>query len=258
MNYKYDLVEAFKSYLKAAILHRESGSGGFQYITSTALAWAGFPEVSERYLRERLELSGDSSDYFLEVGRAIHYMGNIQEAHKLFSAAYRLDSNNIDAMAMIAENYLFQKNFEASLSWYKEYLQKTDNIWPWFIPSIGYAFMINGYQEEADYYLKLSMENNNLANERGTGWYATYGDTYYWLAACHAAYGQTEEVLKNLRIATRQERLPLQRVNDLNKHPIYDKVRSNPGFQQIVRDVEAKYQAEHERVRQYLEENDML
>ncbi len=31
-----------------------------------------------------------------------------------------------------------------------------------------------------------------------------------------------------------------------------------PEFQQIVRDVEAKYQAEHERVRKWLEENDML
>ena len=31
-----------------------------------------------------------------------------------------------------------------------------------------------------------------------------------------------------------------------------------PEFQKIVRDVEAKYQAEHERVRQWLEENEML
>ena len=31
-----------------------------------------------------------------------------------------------------------------------------------------------------------------------------------------------------------------------------------PEFQQIVRDVEAKYQASHERVRKWLKENDML
>jgi tetratricopeptide (TPR) repeat protein len=109
--------------------------------------------VSKGYLRERLDINGDSSTYFQEVGEAMHYMGDIQEAHKLFLAAYRSDSNNTYAMAMIAENFLFQRNFEESLSWYKEYLQKTDNIWPWFIPSIGYAFMINGFQEQADYYL---------------------------------------------------------------------------------------------------------
>jgi hypothetical protein len=40
--------------------------------------------------------------------------------------------------------------------------------------------------------------------------------------------------------------------------PLFDSIRNEPEFQQIVRDVEAKYQAEHERVRQWLEENEML
>ena len=35
-------------------------------------------------------------------------------------------------------------------------------------------------------------------------------------------------------------------------------IRDEPEFKQILRDVEAKYQAEHERVSQWLEENDML
>jgi molybdopterin converting factor small subunit len=37
-----------------------------------------------------------------------------------------------------------------------------------------------------------------------------------------------------------------------------DSLRDEPEFLQIVRDVEAKYQAEHERVRKWLEENNML
>jgi molybdopterin converting factor small subunit len=39
---------------------------------------------------------------------------------------------------------------------------------------------------------------------------------------------------------------------------VSENIRDEPEFQQIVRDVEAKYEAEHERVRQWLEENDML
>lgn len=37
-----------------------------------------------------------------------------------------------------------------------------------------------------------------------------------------------------------------------------DSIRDKPKFQQIVCDVEAKYQTEHERVKQWLEENNML
>jgi len=39
---------------------------------------------------------------------------------------------------------------------------------------------------------------------------------------------------------------------------VYLKIRDEPEFQQIVCDIEANYQAEHEKVRQWLEENDML
>jgi len=44
----------------------------------------------------------------------------------------------------------------------------------------------------------------------------------------------------------------------MNNYPIFNSIRDEPEFQQIARDVEAKYQAEHERVRKWLEENDML
>ena len=39
--------------------------------------------------------------------------------------------------------------------------------------------------------------------------------------------------------------------------PLFEKIRHEERFQQIVKNVEAKYQAEHERVRQWLEENYM-
>jgi molybdopterin converting factor small subunit len=47
-------------------------------------------------------------------------------------------------------------------------------------------------------------------------------------------------------------------INFYTTYPVFDNIKDEPEFQQIVRDVEAKYQAEHERVRKWLEENDML
>jgi len=44
----------------------------------------------------------------------------------------------------------------------------------------------------------------------------------------------------------------------LKNDPLFNGIRSEPEFQKIQQSVEAKYQAEHERVRQRLEENDML
>jgi hypothetical protein len=46
---------------------------------------------------------------------------------------------------------------------------------------------------------------------------------------------------------------------DLKQYnPFFDSIRNEPEFQKIVKDVEAKYQAEHERVRKWLEEQGKL
>jgi uncharacterized protein YacL (UPF0231 family) len=40
--------------------------------------------------------------------------------------------------------------------------------------------------------------------------------------------------------------------------PLFDNLRDDPEFQQILHSMEVKCQAEHERVRKWLEENEML
>ena len=50
----------------------------------------------------------------------------------------------------------------------------------------------------------------------------------------------------------------LWEVITINYDPVFDSIRNDPEFQRIVRDIEAKYQAEYERVRKWLEENDMM
>jgi hypothetical protein len=43
-----------------------------------------------------------------------------------------------------------------------------------------------------------------------------------------------------------------------NTDPLFNSIRNEPEFQQISRDMEAKYQAEHERVKKWLEETGQL
>jgi hypothetical protein len=40
----------------------------------------------------------------------------------------------------------------------------------------------------------------------------------------------------------------------IKNDPLFIGIRNEPEFRQIVRDMEAKYQAEHERVRRWMEE----
>jgi hypothetical protein len=82
--------------------------------------------------------------------------------------------------------------------------------------------------------------------------------SYYDLAAVYAFRGEKDKAYKNLRIFNQRKMMPYWAVGLIKNDPLLDNIRDEPEFQQIVREVETKYQAEHERVRQWLEENDML
>ncbi len=45
---------------------------------------------------------------------------------------------------------------------------------------------------------------------------------------------------------------------DIKNDPLFDSIREEERFQKILQIIEAKYQAEHERVRKWLEEQEML
>jgi hypothetical protein len=85
---------------------------------------------------------------------------------------------------------------------------------------------------------------------------------YRWSRASvfpvYAFRGEKDRAYENLRLFNELERIPLWWLDLFRIDPLFDPIRDEPEFQQILRDVEAKYQAEHERVRQWLEENDML
>jgi hypothetical protein len=81
---------------------------------------------------------------------------------------------------------------------------------------------------------------------------------YYDLAAVYAFTGETDEALANLQMFNQRLRMPLWVVTLIKNDPLLNSIRNEPEFQQIVRDIEVKYQAEHERVRKWLEEQGML
>jgi hypothetical protein len=122
---------------------------------------------------------------------------------------------------------------------------------------VGYAYWMNGFKAEAEQYFEMQLEHcNNLINSGRP--YAQLYMTYYDRAGVYAFRGEREKAYADLRMYNLRQRHGYWFVQLINNDPLFDSIRDEPEFQQIVRDIEAKYQAEHERVRQWLEENDML
>jgi len=122
---------------------------------------------------------------------------------------------------------------------------------------MGYVCSMLEKDDEARAYFNQFIrygEEINRLGRPGVYWKAPHYD----LAGVYAFLGQREKAYQYLREWNTRESFPLWWVSLFQYDPMFDSIRDEPEFQQILQDVEAKYMAKHEQVRQWLEENDML
>jgi hypothetical protein len=123
---------------------------------------------------------------------------------------------------------------------------------------IGFIYWQNGYKKEADYYfneqIKICQESIKMGRSYSTGL-----ATYYDLAGVYAFKGEKEKSYQNLqRMGFNTCSPPSWWIILFKEDPLFNSIRNEPEIQQIVSDVEAKYQAEHDRVKKWMEEQGML
>jgi hypothetical protein len=78
------------------------------------------------------------------------------------------------------------------------------------------------------------------------------------LAGVYAFKGEKEKAYKFLRLFNQVQMMSFWMQMIIKTDPLFNSIRNEPEFQQIANDVEAKYQAEHGRVRKWLEETGQL
>jgi TolB-like protein len=239
-----DLVKSVENYHKA-------GSLGFEYI------WTGFTEKAKNYYREAFKLDGDSLEYLIGLGSIEFFSGNTGNSVDFYLKGYTIDTNNTLILLYLGSSYMYLEQYKISFNYYKKYLERLKIFGGSplnYMHRIGYVYWQNGYEDEAEYCFDEQINYCNEMIELGRSLIQTLLP-YYDLAAVYAFRGEKDKAYENLRIYNNQRKIEiLGIVNLIRFDPLFDSIRDEPEFQQIVRDMEAKYQAEHERVRKWLEE----
>ncbi|MBE9518219.1 MAG: hypothetical protein IMY68_06595, partial [Bacteroidetes bacterium] len=202
-------------------------------------------------------LDGDSISYYNELAVIENVLGNHDKYLKSLELIYLMDTTRNGILQQLGIAYGFEGKFEESLKYLKKYFERLEGLGSYRIPvmhRLGYAYWENGFYAEADYYFDTMIEYYNELSQLGR----KGNSANYDLAGVYAFRGEKDRAYENLRKFNEMEGIPLWWLQLLKDDPLFDSIRDEPEFQKIVRDVESKYQAEHERVRQWLEENDML
>ena len=254
-----DLVKTLADFHKAAFLIHGSELPILLRIIGSAYINAGFIEKCNNYIEDALKLDGDSARYYNNLARGEWFRGNYAKSIEIGKKAYAIDSTDRYILSLLGRNYLYLGQFEESLKYYKKYIERLEELGNLDLNDmveIGYVYSKNGYKEEADYYLDKQLIYCNKSIELGR-LHAKDLYSYYNLAAVYAFRGDKDKAYENLRIFNKRPRMSIW-ILKIKIDPLFESIWAEPEFQQIVESVEEKYQAEHERIKQWLEENEML
>ena len=118
---------------------------------------------------------------------------------------------------------------------------------------IGYAFWQVGKKKEAEYYFNQQIKYGEESIKLGRD-IAQWNVAYYDLAGTYAFLGDKEKAYQYLDEFNKMNFYALWWVSLAKHDPLFASIRNEERFQKILQNMEAKYQAEHERVRKWLEE----
>ncbi len=255
-----DYVKIIDNHLIAASLHRGPLLPAIYTSIGSAFSNSGFKETSIFYTEEVVKLDDDSASYYRALGGNEETYGNFEKAIEFYKKSSAFDSTHLGLNIRLGMTHCFIGQFEKYLEYFKKYearYKTIDETNPAFIFFIGHAYWVNGLNKEAEYYFDAGLEYYNKLLERDRHFAR---DIYIFktLAAMHAFLDDKDKAYEYLRRMNQSQRFPHFEIKDLKNNPLFDSIRDEQEFQQIVTDVEAKCQAEHERVKKWLEENEML
>jgi TolB-like protein/Flp pilus assembly protein TadD len=260
---KDDHKNSIDNYFHATSLYRgpllQSIYGSLAYLLSDT----GFKEIGEKYAKEALALEDDLAGYYSRLAIYETINGNFNRSIELYENATAIDSTLLSSYS-IGDNYLYLGQFEEALVNYKKAYEisqtqdRPENDSASLMFRIGQSYMNIGMEEAAANYLNRAWDLFNKLVELERFSFSTEIADLYKGSLLYAELGDTDNAFKYLRLLNQKQHIPVRIVVFLKADPAFNDIRDEPEFKQIFSDIEAKYQAEHERVRKWLEENDLL
>ena len=252
----YDFVKSIQYYYKAAsLIHGPEEPAWLRRGIWQSHNHIGLIEKSNSYLLKALKLDRDSLEHYVRSTQTERHSGNFNKAIALARKGYAIDSTKNWILTSLAWSYFYLGQYEESIKYINKYSEIHGPL-AGFNLYLGYAYWkIESEKEAEKQFLDLTRQLNRW-KEQGEDVSESW--RYYELACGYSFMGEKDKAYENLRMYIKKMHIPhREQVLRFKIDPFFDNIRKEAEFQKIARKVETKYQAEHERVKQWLEENEM-
>jgi TolB-like protein len=248
-----DFVKVIDNYHKALDLIR--GNERPSVLRNLAYAYMdiGFFEKVKYYLNEAFTLDNNKAANIRYLSYLAFYQGNFEEGLNFERNLQEIDTTYASSTLMCLGDK--EEAYSAARKMV-EYYKKSDELNLQESHRVGFAFWQVGKREEAKNYLNQQIrycEESIRLDRRLAKFFAAQYDlaaTYAFLGERKKAYIYLDEINEGITLSLWMK---LYMMYD----PLFDSIRSEERFQKILQNYEAKYQAEHDRVKKWLEEQGM-
>jgi tetratricopeptide (TPR) repeat protein len=217
----------------------------------------GFAEKARTLYAEAYSLDGLKASYYSVTSWLEFSNENFEEAVKLSKMAKEIDSTYLTDLI----GYLIPSGHENDAYIHAKQLinksKRTGSLPLYQSHRIGYALIRAGKTKEGQSYLnqqiKYSQDNIKLSRT-----FAQRRAAHYDLAATYAYLGEKEKAYQYLEEFGKLNFYQKWWLSMAKNDPFFANIREEAQFQKLLQNMQAKHQAEHERVRKWLEEQRML
>lgn len=226
---------------------------------SECLAYLGYPEISRKYLEEYYKQTKDSLVFFYQTAEIERISGNFKNALFYDLKLYEIDTAKIVSLNNLLWDHLICRDYTNAYKYLIELENEYSKAGKDFTPDqfSGFIYLKNGDMKKADYHLKGSAKEF-IKDIEAKGNSAQLFYSYWHLAKIYSVMGEKRKALDNLKMLKNRKTNNVWLVTYLKYYPFFDFIRNEPEFTEVLKDVEAKYQKEHERAGKLLKENGEL
>lgn len=244
---------AIKSQLQAFHHHNNSMQERDNLETfSSSLYSLGFYEVGEKYAKKLLEINNDSTNYYWGLATIDLDLGNYKSALKTAHKMYSFNPKNPDNIYLLFYTYLYLRDFKNASLLMQKYMeimkQQGRKIEPDYL--FGFVYWENGQKQDANFYFNAvikEMQKQIAQNQPSVTCYA-----YLTLAKIYSVRNEKAKSLKNLQKAKDCMGSIIIRIMDYKNCPMFDNIRQELEFAQYLKEAEAKYRKEQNKVEKLL------
>jgi TolB-like protein len=220
----------------------------------------GFYDISDHYSRQILSLTGDSVEYYYSLiwnaycKEDVEAMLENERKIQVFAPDYRLWG--FLAMDVGYEDVVIEESkpeIEAYLAG-----EPATGVAALYGYGAGYASWLLGEHEQAEYFFDLQIKYGEeiIAHNRA---HAIFGHSHIDMVKVFAFTGKFEKAFEYLDdLAENLNTIPTWMTAMINLCPMIEPIQDTPEYKEIMQKMELKYQAEHNRVRRWLEETERM